>query len=112
MPGSLTRKLASRHPYRFWTVRRAQEKGGDQLNSKLAHLVMAALRWNEPVHFFFSDFPVDSYLFDWSIGARGLPNTGGFSGRCSVPEEMRWAWKAWQELADFDDLFEDLDLFE
>jgi len=112
IPGSVTRKLSNRHRWRFRSVERAEEKGGDALNAKLAHLVMSALRWNEPVHVLFSHFPDDSYLFNWSIRARGLPNSGGFSGRCSVPEEMRWAWKAWQELADFDDLFEDLDLFE
>jgi hypothetical protein len=111
-PGSLTRKLALRHPYRFWSVRRAEEKGEDLLNSKLAGFVMSAMRWNEPVQFLFSDYPSDSYLFDWSIAARGLPNIGGFCGRTSVPEEMRWAWKAWEELANFDDLFESLDLFE
>jgi hypothetical protein len=112
VPGSLTRKLAARHPFLFRAMHKAHEKGEDQLNNKLAHLVMSALRWNEPVYVLFNDFPTDSYLFDWSIRARGLPNTGGFSGRCSVPEEMRWAWKAWEELADFDDLFEDLDLFD
>ncbi len=112
VPGSLTRKLANRHPYRFGTICKAQEKGEEQLNRKLAHFVMSALRWNEPVHFFFTGYPADSYLFDWSISARGLPNIGGFCGRTSVPEEMRWAWKAWEELADFDDLFESLDLFE
>lgn len=112
VPGSVTRKLARRHRWRFGSVERAEEKGRDALNSKLAHLVMSALRWNEPVHVLFSDFPDNAYLFDWSISARGLPSSGGFSGSCSVPEEMRWAWKAWQELADFDDLFEDLDLFE
>lgn len=113
VPGSLARKLARQHPWRFRSVRRAAEnKGVEVRNGKLAHLVMSALRWNEPVHVFFGGFPADSYLFDWSIRARGLPNSGGFCGRCSVPEEMRWAWKAWQELADFDDLFEDLDLFE
>ncbi len=90
-PGSLTRKLATRHPYRFWTVRRAEEKGENQRHSKLAGMVMSAMRWNEPVQFLFADFPSDSYLFDWSIAARGLPNIGGFCGKTSVPEEMRWA---------------------
>jgi len=113
MPGSLSRKLARRHPYSFRKLRKVAENGTlEERNGRLAHLVLAALRWNEPVHVLFSGFPADAYLFDWSIGASDLPNSGGFCGRCAVPEEMRWAWQIWQELSDFDDLYEDLDLFD
>jgi len=110
--GSPLRRLARRHPYQFWRFRRAALKGEAEQDRRLAHLLLSMLSWRNPAHSLLTDLSPMTYLFDWSISTSSLPRLQGICGGCAVPEELRLAWRTWEALADFDELYEDLDLEE